>query len=64
MGVNFLEIPKQKYLYPIIEPEKVNERRGKVGLESIEKYLKRHGMVWDVEKHKAQIKKLELSNKE
>ncbi len=41
------------YVYPIIEPEKVNERRAKVGLDPIEKYLSHWGIILDVEKPKA-----------
>jgi hypothetical protein len=51
----------ESYVYPLIEPEKVNERRAKVGLdESIEDYVKRAvGLTWDVEKHKESTKKIE-----
>jgi hypothetical protein len=51
----------ESYVYPLIEPEKVNERRAKVGIdESIEDYVKRAvGMTWDVEKHKERTKRLE-----
>jgi hypothetical protein len=47
------------YVYPIIEPEKVNERRAEVGLEPIEDYVKSVGITWDVEKHKERTKKIE-----
>lgn len=51
----------ESYVYPLIEPEKVNERRAKAGLdESIEDYVKRAvGMTWDVEKHKERTKRIE-----
>ena len=49
----------EKYVAPLVEPEKVNERRAKVGLEPIEDYAKRKGIQWDVEKHKARIQKME-----
>lgn len=52
------------YVYPIIEPEKVNERRAVVGLEPIEDYVKRVGMTWDVEKHKERTKRIESQKKE
>ena len=47
------------YVYPIIEPEKVNERRAEVGLEPIEDYVKKVGMTWDVEKHKEKTREIE-----
>lgn len=52
------------YVYPIIEPEKVNERRSKVGLEPIEDYVKSVGMTWDIEKHKERTKILESEKEE
>lgn len=47
------------YVYPLIEPEKVNKRRAMVGLEPIEDYVKHFGLVWDVEKHKERTKIIE-----
>ena len=47
------------YVYPIIEPEKVNERRAEIGLGGIEEYVKSVGITWDVEKHKERTKKIE-----
>ncbi len=47
------------YVYPLIEPEKVNERRAGVGLGTIEEYVKKFGITWDVEKHKAKTKQIE-----
>jgi len=35
------------YIYPVIEPEKVNERRAKAGLQPIEEYLRQWGIKWD-----------------
>lgn len=54
------------YVYPLIEPEKVNERRAKVGLdEPIEDYVQRAvGITWDVEKHKERTKKIESQKEE
>jgi len=51
------------YVYPLIEPEKVNERRAEVGLGSIEEYVKKVGINWNVKKHKERTKKIE-SNRE
>jgi hypothetical protein len=47
------------YVCPLIEPEKVNERRAEVGLGAIEEYVKNFGIIWDVEKHKAKTKSIE-----
>ena len=52
------------YVSPMIEPEKVNERRSTVGLGTIEEYISRWKIVWDVEKHKANTEKLEAEKKE
>ncbi|MEL7122827.1 MAG: DUF6624 domain-containing protein [Bacteroidota bacterium] len=52
------------YVSPLVEPEKVNERRAEVGLGTIEDYIKNWGMTWDLEKHKERTKKLELGKKE
>jgi len=54
----------ESYVYPLIEPEKVNERRAEVGLEPIEDYVKCVGMIWDVEKHKEITKRLESQKEE
>ncbi len=40
------------YVYPVIEPEKVNERRAEVGLGPIETYVFQWSIEWDVEKHR------------
>lgn len=52
------------YVSPLIEPEKVNERRKEVGLGTIEDYIKNWNMTWDIDKHKARTKKLESENEE
>ncbi len=44
---------------PMIEPDYVNERRAKVGLEPIEEYIKYWNLTWDVSAHKALTKRLE-----
>ncbi len=54
----------QNYVQPLMEPEKVNERRAEVGLGPIEDYLKTKGIDWDVEKHKALMKKMEAEKAE
>ncbi len=40
------------YVSPLVEPEKVNERRSNVGLGKIEDYIKRWDIEWDVDKHR------------
>ena len=52
------------YVLPLIEPEKVNERRAEVGLGTIEAYLQNWDMSWDVEKHKESTEKLESQEEE
>jgi len=47
------------YVLPLVEPEKVNERRAEVGLGKIEDYISNWNMTWDVEKHKERTKKAE-----
>lgn len=49
----------EPYVAPIMEPDYVNERRAKVGLEPIEEYIKHWNLTWDVEAHKALTKRLE-----
>ena len=48
------------YVSPLIEPEKVNERRAEVGLGTIESYISNWGMKWDLEKHQERTAKSEL----
>lgn len=47
------------YVLPLIEPEKVDERRAEVGLGSIEEYVGHWNMKWDLEKHKVRTQKVE-----
>lgn len=54
---------EEYYVYPLIEPENVNKRRAEVGLGTIEDYIGRRNMVWDLEKHKNRTKQFE-SNKD
>ncbi len=54
----------EHYVSPLIEPEKVNERRAKVGLGTIENYISHWDMTWDLEKHKERTKKIEAAKKE
>ena len=52
------------YVSPLIEPQKVNERRAEVGLGTIEDYLKNWNLTWDIEKHKQRTNKIESEKKE
>ncbi|WP_224483861.1 DUF6624 domain-containing protein [Robertkochia aurantiaca] len=52
------------YVSPLLEPEKVNERRAAVGLGPIEEYVSRWNINWDVEKHKERTRALESEEKE
>lgn len=47
----------EKYVMPLIEPEQVNERRAAVGLSTIEEYVKKYGIDWNVKAHKRQAAK-------
>jgi hypothetical protein len=51
------------FVSPLMEPEKVNERRAEVGLGPIEDYINNWDMTWDLEKHKQRTKELESENK-
>jgi len=51
------------YVLPLIEPEKINERRKQVGLGTIEEYIKNWDMTWDIDKHKERTKKIESEKK-
>lgn len=48
----------QFYLWPIKNPKDVNKRRLKIGLDTLETYLERSGIVWNVENHKENTKKI------
>jgi len=45
------------FVSPLIEPEKVNERRASVGLGSIENYISNWNITWDAKKHIERTKK-------
>ncbi|MBO3700266.1 DUF6624 domain-containing protein [Roseivirga sp. E12] len=49
------------YVLPMIEPEKVNERRASVGLGTIEEYIAYWNLKWDVEAHKKRVAAWEAS---
>ncbi|MEM6517302.1 MAG: DUF6624 domain-containing protein [Bacteroidota bacterium] len=47
------------YVSPLMEPEKVNERRAEVGLGTLEEYIANWDISWDVEKHKKRTETIE-----
>lgn len=47
------------YVSPLIDPENVDKRRTEVGLGTISNYVKRWGIIWDIEAHKKRCEKLE-----
>jgi len=51
------------FVSPLIEPEKVNERRAEVGLGPIESYVSNFNMTWDVKKHIERTEELEKGKK-
>lgn len=58
------EKPEESYIVPLQNPEKVDELRQEVGLESLNDYLKEEGMEWNIEKYKKNLPRiLELYKK-
>lgn len=47
----------KSYVLPLFEPEKVNERREKVGLGLIEDYISNWNLEWDVEDYRNKLPK-------
>ncbi len=45
------------YVLPLVEPEKVNERRAEVGLGPIEDYISHWGLEWNVDEYKRELPK-------
>ncbi|MDQ1089965.1 DUF6624 domain-containing protein [Siphonobacter sp. SORGH_AS_1065] len=45
-------LTKEWYVEPLIEPERVDERRKSVGLPPLDVYTKAYGFNWNVEEHK------------
>jgi hypothetical protein len=43
------------YLYPVEKPEKLDERRKSVGLNSISEYVKNWGLQWSLQQYKADL---------
>jgi hypothetical protein len=49
----------ESQVFPLLDPDNVNNRRKEVGLQPIEEYLKHFNMKWDVGKYKANLPELE-----
>lgn len=43
------------YIRPILDPDKVDERRASVGLNPLSDYVKKWDIIWDVETHKKEL---------
>lgn len=54
---------KEKYVAPLIDPENVDKRRAEVGLGKLADYVGHWNLVWDVQKHKERIAKIEAEKK-
>ncbi len=52
------------YVFPLIDPEKVNTRRAEVGFGPIEEYVSNWNMTWYVEKQKERTAQIEAQEKE
>ena len=47
------------FLLPLYDPDNVDIRRAKVGLEKLHIYVSQWGIIWDVEKYKKQLQEIE-----
>jgi hypothetical protein len=45
----------EKYVQPLEDPDKVDERRAEVGLEPLQAYTRRFGFEWDLEEYKKRL---------
>ncbi len=52
----------QYYVLPLDDPEKVDERRAKIGLEPMADYVKSWGISWNVEEYKRELPAIEKLN--
>ena len=57
----FDEKTGKSYVHPLIEPDSINARRAKVGLGTIENYVKMFDIFWDLEAHKKRVKEFEMN---
>jgi|TARA_B110000902_G_scaffold62062_1_gene73347 hypothetical protein len=54
----------EKFVAPLIDPENVDKRRAKVGLETLADYIGFWNLTWDIKKHKKRIATIEAEKKE
>lgn len=54
---------KKYFLYPVIDPDHLDDRRATVGLEPIANYLKSFNLTWDLETYKKELPALEAKVK-
>jgi len=53
--IGFAEETNTHYVMPLLDPDKVDERRASVGLPPLAEYVKQWQIVWDVEAYKRQL---------
>lgn len=60
-GTQIKRIPEsgEYYLMPLLDPDNVNKRRAEIGLGSIQDYISRYGLIWDVIEYKKRLPKYE-----
>ncbi len=51
------------FVYPVEDPDKVDERRKEYGLSSIQHFLREYMIYWDIDKHKKLVEIFDLENK-
>lgn len=50
---------RKSYLAPLEDPDNVDTRRAKIGLQPLSEYLKSFDIVWDVEQYKIDLPSIE-----
>lgn len=61
--IGWNKIDKTHFLFPMIDPDKLDERRLAVGLPPIESYLQNFGMSWDLQQYKENLPGLRVKIK-
>ncbi|MBS9766050.1 MAG: hypothetical protein KGV44_00755 [Flavobacteriaceae bacterium] len=56
--------PKNSYVIPLQNPDKIDELRKEVGLEPLHEYLEDFGIKWNLENYKKDLKRIEKMYKE
>jgi len=49
----------ERYVLPLLDPDNVDKRRAEVGLETIQEYISKWNMTWDVEEYKKRLPEYE-----